>query len=45
MLSMSEIQERLNLRHLVIPGMLTEKIEFDETGVQELTNLDSKVHF
>jgi hypothetical protein len=25
--------------------MPTEEIEFDESGVQELTNLDSKVHF
>ena len=45
MLSTSEVQEKLRLWHIVITGMLTEEIEFNESGVQELTNLDSKVHF
>jgi hypothetical protein len=43
-MSTSEVQDRLRLHHLVITGMPTEAVEFDETGLQELTNLESKVH-
>lgn len=40
----SEVQNRLRYRHLVITGMDTEEVKFDESGLQELTNLESKVH-
>jgi hypothetical protein len=43
-LSVSEVQAKLRLRHLVITGMPMEQvIEFDEAGLQELTHLDSKI--
>jgi hypothetical protein len=46
-LSVSETQAKLQLRHLVITGVPTEQadmpIRFDEAGLQELTNLDSKI--
>lgn len=40
-----EVQGYLRYRHLLITGMPTEAVEFDEAGLQELTNLQSKVHF
>jgi hypothetical protein len=47
-LSVSEIQTKLQLHHLVVTGVLTEQadmpVRFDETGLQELNNLDSKIH-
>jgi hypothetical protein len=43
-MSTAEVQNKLRLRHLVITGMDTEEVEFDESGLQELTNLESKVH-
>jgi len=46
-LTVSEVQAKLHLHHLVITGMLLQgdtPIEFDEVGLQELTNLDSKIH-
>ena len=44
-LSIPQIQEKLRLRHLVITGRPTETVDFDESGLQVLTNLDSKVQF
>jgi len=46
-LTVSEVQAKLHLHHLVITGMPLQgdtPIEFDEVGLQELTNLDSKIH-
>jgi hypothetical protein len=47
-MSVSEVQKKLRLRHLVITDMPVEQVdvpvEFDEAGLQELTNLDSKIH-
>ena len=46
-LSASEVQSKLAVRHLVIthiPMELDETVEFNEAGLQELTNLDSKIH-
>jgi hypothetical protein len=46
-LSVSETQTKLELRHLVITGVPTEqdetRVQFDEAGLQVLTNLDSKI--
>ena len=42
-MSTMEIQLMLRTWHLLITGMPTEVLEFDESGLQELTNLDSKV--
>jgi hypothetical protein len=44
-MSTAEVQGCLRLHHLVITGMPTEVVEFDESGLQALTNLESKVHF
>ena len=44
-MSTSEVQERLRQRHLVITGMPMDPVDFDEHGLQELTNLESKVPF
>jgi hypothetical protein len=44
-MSTSEVQERLRQRHLVITGMPMDPVDFDERGLQELTNLESKVPF
>ena len=43
-MSAAEIQGCLRERHMVITGMPTEPVEFDEFGLQELTNLDTKIH-
>ena len=40
----SELQDKLHYRHLVIMGMPTEEVQFDELGLQVLTNWDSSVH-
>jgi hypothetical protein len=47
-LSVSEVQTILRLRHIVITDVPTDlddmPVQFDEAGLQELMNLDSKVH-
>jgi hypothetical protein len=46
-LSVAEAQAKFRLRHLLItdvPSELEEPIQFDEAGLQELTNWDSKIH-
>jgi hypothetical protein len=47
-LSASEVQSKLSLRHLVITDVPSEygetPIEFNEAGLQVLTNMDSKIH-
>ena len=43
-MSTSELQDKLRYWHLVITGMPTEEVQFDESGLQVLTNWDSSVH-
>ena len=47
-LSVAEVQTILRLQHIVITDIPTEQddmpVQFDEAGLQELTNLDSKIH-
>jgi hypothetical protein len=44
-MSTSEFQEKLRYHNIVIHGMPTDTVNFDESGLLELTNLDSKINF
>jgi hypothetical protein len=43
-MSVKDVQTLLRRKHIVVPDIPIKPLTFDEEGLQELTNMDAKVH-